>query len=202
MALLKTLPLPDDPFLAQIAHAFNDNGYWAVVLDKKWRTVFVTDELRLSHGEEEGSNVAPIGTNIFGPENVRFRREIYRSNPVSAEYRREMFRQVGPYVLFGFDGDHDALRREIDRSLEDLVDGLRAENPPPVIRVARTTSYFGGTLVGGMQTILRADDGRGNLVGAVLLLKPNAGMSQLAAAAATADLGHLERMRLVERPDR
>ena len=35
-----------------------------------------------------------------------------------------------------------------------------------------------------------------------VLTKPAAGMSQLGAAAATADLGHLERMRIVEHPDR
>ena len=51
-------------------------------------------------------------------------------------------------------------------------------------------------------TWIRIDDHDGRLVGVVHLGKPAAGMSQLAAAAATADLGHLERMRLVERPDR
>ena len=49
---------------------------------------------------------------------------------------------------------------------------------------------------------LRIDDRVGRFVGVCLVTKPAAGMSQLAAAAATADLAHLERMRAVEHPDR
>src|SRR4029079_14528340 len=45
-------------------------------------------------------------------------------------------------------------------------------------------------------------DDRGHFAGTVILMKPAAGMSELATAAATADLRHLERMRLVQRPDR
>jgi class 3 adenylate cyclase len=48
----------------------------------------------------------------------------------------------------------------------------------------------------------RIDDGHGQAAGACVLSKPPAGMSQLAAAAFVADLAHLERMRVVEKPDR
>ena len=51
-------------------------------------------------------------------------------------------------------------------------------------------------------THFRIDDAHGNLAGVCNLAKPSAGMSQLAAAAHTADLAHLERMRVVEHADR
>ena len=61
---------------------------------------------------------------------------------------------------------------------------------------------FAGTAVGSDALLFRIDDRAGRLVGICSSSKPAAGMSQLAAAAATADLGHLERMRVVEHPDR
>jgi class 3 adenylate cyclase len=51
-------------------------------------------------------------------------------------------------------------------------------------------------------THIRIDDARGHLVGFCNLIKPSAGMSQLAVATHTADLEHLERMRAVEQADR
>src|SRR5207244_5947866 len=46
------------------------------------------------------------------------------------------------------------------------------------------------------------DDARGRRVGMCVLQKPAPGMSHLARAVATADLAHLERMRVIQRPDR
>jgi hypothetical protein len=48
MEPLQSLPLPEDPVLAQCASAVNDAGYWAFVLDASWQLVFATDEVRLS----------------------------------------------------------------------------------------------------------------------------------------------------------
>jgi class 3 adenylate cyclase len=106
-------------------------------------------------------------------------------------------------MLSGMPGGRDALRRVIDPELWELIDELQPLDLPPV-RTSDVVSYrFGGEHVVGSTNIwLRIDDGHGSFAGVVLLIKPAAGMSQLAAAAATADLGHLERMRLVERPDR
>jgi class 3 adenylate cyclase len=61
---------------------------------------------------------------------------------------------------------------------------------------------FAGTAVGTDGLLFRIDDREGRIVGICLLAKPAAGMSQLGAAVATADLEHLERMGLVEHPDR
>jgi class 3 adenylate cyclase len=59
-----------------------------------------------------------------------------------------------------------------------------------------------GGIVGGSTLWFRVDDAHGDFAGCCLLVKPAAGMSQLAMAAAAADLTHLERMRLVDSPDR
>ena len=60
----------------------------------------------------------------------------------------------------------------------------------------------GGAGVTGPAMWFRLDDRNGHVAGFCAMPKPAAGMSHLAAAAATADLAHLERMRLVARPDR
>lgn len=43
-------PLPDDPALAEVAASLNDTGYWATIVDRDWRNVYMTDALRLSYG--------------------------------------------------------------------------------------------------------------------------------------------------------
>jgi hypothetical protein len=45
-----SLPLPEDPALANMAAALRDAGHWADIVDRQWRRVYVTDELRLSFG--------------------------------------------------------------------------------------------------------------------------------------------------------
>jgi class 3 adenylate cyclase len=49
---------------------------------------------------------------------------------------------------------------------------------------------------------LRVRAGDGTVAGTVTLVKPGAGMSQLMAATAIADLGHLDRMAMVQQPGR
>jgi class 3 adenylate cyclase len=61
---------------------------------------------------------------------------------------------------------------------------------------------MGGGDVGSSILWFRIDDEQGNFAGSCLLIKPAVGMSHLALAGATADLGHLERMRVVDTPDR
>jgi class 3 adenylate cyclase len=61
---------------------------------------------------------------------------------------------------------------------------------------------YAGTDVPSSPLGIRIDDDRGRFAGVCFLVKPAAGMSQLASAAAIADLGHVDRMRVIERPDR
>ena len=203
MEPLETLPLPDDPALASWASTLNNTGHWAWVLDAGWRLVFVTDELRLSYGDTGVSTCFPIGQHWFSTEMAEFMATKLGGWFASPEYWRKLFRGVGPYVLSGTPGGHDSLQRIVDPGLSDLVEEVQPLDFPPTWSPSSQGPYrFAGQQVTDTVAWLRIDDGHGNLAGVAFLGKPAAGMSQLAAAAATADLGHLERMRLVERPDR
>ncbi len=198
---IESLPLPDDPVLAAWAEALNAPGYWAYVFDASWRYVFVTDELRLSFGEVGAGTAVPIGRHYYSTEALRFRGERLLGSWDSREFQRERFLDFGRYVLASMEGGRDGLREVIDPGLADLVDDVQPEVFPHV-RSGPAAFGFAGVRADGWNTFVRVDDERGNLAGFAVILKPAAGMSQLAAATAIADLDHLERMRLVEQPDR
>jgi class 3 adenylate cyclase len=109
---------------------------------------------------------------------------------------------MAPFALAAFSGDGDTLRRHIDPQFWDVVDQVQPLDLPQVYPGTPTTMTFGGTEAGASSTWIRIADDNGDFAGAVILMKPAVGMSELAAAAATADRGHLERMRLVQRPGR
>jgi class 3 adenylate cyclase len=202
MASVATLPLPRNPVLRQCASVLNDAGYWAHILDASWQVVFLTDEVRVSYGVADmEAEALPIGRHWFSTEWVRFRQR-GGGSWTEQEFRREHFRQHGPYALAGMPGGHEGLRQIVDPELADLVQALQPLDLPQMWSPPSNAIRFGGEQVMTPITWIRIDDSDGQLVGVVHLGKPAAGMSQLAAAAATADLGHLERMRIVEQPDR
>jgi class 3 adenylate cyclase len=104
-------------------------------------------------------------------------------------------------VLASTPGGREELRRIVDPEFADLVDELEPQDLPDVSYRGGGMS-FAGKDVGTATLYFRIDDRQGRFVGLCHLIKPAAGMSQLAAAVATADLGHLERVRIVEHPDR
>jgi class 3 adenylate cyclase len=105
-------------------------------------------------------------------------------------------------MLAGTPGGRDELRRIVDPEFADLVDQLEPKDPPPVWVRPALSYMVSGLEVSTVTMHVRIDDAHGNLVGICSLSKPAAGMSQLAAAAQTVDLSHLERMRAVEHADR
>jgi class 3 adenylate cyclase len=197
---LVTLPLPDDPVLAAWASSLNEEGFWASVWDASWRQLFVTDELRLGWGDEGAVTIAPLGCHFFSAEAMQLTARIGGPEAV-VERRRARFLDLGGYVLSSMPGGREELRRVVDPALADLVDQLQPQDIPAAQALGAPMT-FAGTHVGGSRVLFRIDDGHGHVAGFCTLLKPAAGMSQLAAAAATADLAHLERMRVVEQPER
>jgi len=200
--LAETLPLPDAPELAACASTLNNAGYWAYLLDADWRIVFATDELRLSLGDTGATTSAPIGKHWFSVDALSHFASVQAAVALSIDAWRENFIASGPYMLAGPDG-RESLRRDIDPALSDLVDQLHPRDRPQIM----PSPFSAAMMFGGARSIpssiwLRIDDDRGQIAGTAIILKPAAGMSELAAAAATADLAHLERMRLVQRPDR
>jgi len=199
---LISLPLPDDPSVAVWASALNESGYWADAWDAGWRLVWVSDELRLTHGDKGAGTVFPVGFHIFSAEMSRWRVSSSRGRFVLPEFRRGHFLELGPYVLASTPGGRDELRRIVDPEFADLVDQLEPKDPPAVWRGPDVPATIAGLDVMSSTTHIRVDDAHGNLAGFCNLVKPSAGMSQLAAATHTADLEHLERMRAVEHADR
>jgi class 3 adenylate cyclase len=201
---VESLPLPADPVLAALALALNETGFWAHVLDAQWRYVFESDELQSSYADMmRGSSPprSPIGSHFFGAEASQRFSAIVGGPYYGRESLRAWFLEVGGFVLATTPGGRDELRRVVDPVLADLVDELQPQEFPAVWfhRPGWTTA---GADVTGSAVFLRIDDDEGHFAGVCILSKPAAGMSHLARAAAIADLAHLERMRVVERPDR
>ena len=197
----ESLPLPEHPLLRAWASVLNDAGYWANVLDAEWRYVFVTDELLLSYRDMGAATTPPIGSHFFSPETRQFIAATLGGAWASPEVGRAWFLDAGRYVLADTPGGREELRRVVDPALTDLVDQLQPQDLPAVW-LNRSGFTTAGAEVTGSAVWIRIDDGHGHRVGVCTLQKPAAGMSHLARAAATADLTHLERMHVVERPDR
>jgi class 3 adenylate cyclase len=198
---VKTLPLPEDPTLAAWTVALNEAGYWAYIYDAFWRYVIATDELRLGLGDTGEVTTVPLGCHFFSPEAIRFRSATTRGSAERVEIRRERFPRLARYMLATTPDGRDGLRRVVDSDFADLIDDLQAEEHP-LVWTWQTDFTFAGTDVPGRQTWIALADTNGTLAGYCCLLKPEAGMSQLSAAVAMADPSHLERMRVVESPDR
>jgi class 3 adenylate cyclase len=199
MASGSMLPLPADPTLAAYASVLNEAGYWAIILDTQWRFVFQTDELLRSQGKD-ASVAADIGIHRFGPNAVPNLGGLYFGDGLAAF--RKIFGLLGPYMLFDASGDRDALRRNVDPGLADLVDEMEPVEPPPAWNGAEQVTKHAGTGAVNKVLYLRVRDHAGSHVGTVYLVKPRAGMSQLADAAAVADHDHLERMARVAQAGR
>ena len=200
MTEIETMPLPEDPTLAAYAAVLNETGHWATVVDAQWRIVFDTDELRLSTGEQFDSAVQRRGNHYFGPSEFSRRTAMFRGD--GTEAFREAFRRLGPFILFDTPGGRDELRRVVDPALVDLVDEIEPVEAPPVWRGVDIPTKHAGSSTENRVLYMRVHDRAGTFVGTVFLVKPRPGMSQLATATALADLDHLDRMALVDGPDR
>jgi class 3 adenylate cyclase len=115
---------------------------------------------------------------------------------------RKIFGLLGPYMLFDAAGDRDELRRNVDPGLADLIEGMEPLEAPPAWRGDEQVTKHAGTGAVNKVLYLRVRDHTGTSVGTVYLVKPRAGMSQLADAAAVADVDHLERMARVAQAGR
>jgi class 3 adenylate cyclase len=199
---VEPLPLPDDPALAAWSSALNDTGYWAYVVDARWRIVFATEDMRFVLADTDPFVPGQVGYHFFSAPAAQARAALLRGSHALREWRRARFAQLAPYVLSTTPGGRDELRAVVDPELADLVDGVEAHELPAALVLNRSETSFTGIPVAGTNLVFRIDAREGLLAGAGMLMKPDVGMSELAAAAAASDPGHLQRMRAVERPER
>ena len=207
--VVKSSSLPDHPILAAWASALNETGHWATITDSNWRYVFVTDELSVSY-QALGLPAVPVGAHLLSAEGVEYVLAQLGGSWPSPEIRRAWFLTSGRYVLASTPGGREELRRLVDPEFADLVDELQPLDHPVVsvldpLRERDAASSMASGANADLPTTaitFRIEDSHEHVVGFCAVIKPAAGMSHLAAATARADLVHLERMRVVERPDR
>jgi class 3 adenylate cyclase len=199
---VESLPLPDDRVLAEWAATLNNAGHWAKIYDASWRLVFVTDEMRLSFGDTGADTILPIGFQMFSAEDLRFRVSVNRGRYVLPEVRRAWFLEMGPYLLASTPDGREELRRVVDPEFADLVDELQPKDLPAVWAGFAVSSTFAGVDVVSPVTYFRIDDAHGHLAGFAGCLYPRQECRSSPRRPIPRTRAHLERLRLVERPDR
>ena len=200
MEAQETCPLPDDPTLAAIASALNDAGHWAIIVDRNWRNLYITDALRLSRGGLLELAPFPLGAHFYSPESLTAMLAA-RGRSFTLEAERERFEALGPYMLAAAEGGREELRELVDPRVRDIVDQL---SPADLVKALSAVSpgYSAGMPVEVPITLIPVRDRAGRLVGTVTLVKPAASMAVLGAMAAAGDLRHFERMQQVAKPGR
>lgn len=94
----ETCPLPDDPVLAAMAVALNKGGYWAEIVDRDWRGVYMTDDARQIYGGRVELAPYPIGAHFLGPERVSTMMG-WRGGQFPLEILRKALTAYGPWML-------------------------------------------------------------------------------------------------------
>jgi len=117
----ETCPLPENPVLAETAKALNQAGLWAYVLDREYRVVYMTDELRRSNGGLAEMVRVPLGAHLFGAD---FLDAALTWPTWTIETARRMFSAMGPWVLADAPGGSEQLRESVDPRLLDMLDVL------------------------------------------------------------------------------
>jgi class 3 adenylate cyclase len=195
-------PLPDAPALAEVAVAVRDSGYWAEIVDARWRVVYMTDDWRLTAGGNVELIPMSIGVHYYGPEVLSARAPRYGSVSATVESARLSLAQLGPLVLADTPGGTDELRELVDPRLRDVLDTLG-----PADRIIASSFVWGTPTVTGrsariLGTAVRVPDADGRLAGTLLTVKPEASMSVLGTITALGDLRHFNRMQSVAKAGR
>ena len=191
-------PLPENRSLADVAIALRDTGHWGWVVDHRWHTVYMTDELRRTFGAGDLADHG-LGTHFFGPETVEASRT-WRFGPNTDDHQRTVFSACGNLVLADADGDRDAVRAAVDPLFHDLVESLEPSEQASVGAVIRSTKGTGSSDVHLL--VMRVTDVAGERVGYAIITKPPIGMMTMSSMLDDLDPGHLERMQHVARPAR
>lgn len=194
------LPLPADPALAAMAVALRDAGHWADIVDRDWRLVYGSDDMRRVVGGLTALAPVALGEHYFGPAAVDVRLQ-WRSGPNTLDQVRELFAGLGGSVLAETAGGREGLRELVHPALRDLVDQLSPIDPA----LARSVSSHGmhvGTPVPYFITAARIHDATGRHAGTALIMKPGASMAVLATVAVGVDIRHFERMQQVAKAAR
>jgi class 3 adenylate cyclase len=194
-----SFPLPEDPLLADAAAALQNGGHWAWVVDAQWRSVYTTDDGRLSFGSDVELAQWPIGETEFSPEWVATART-WLSGGLSNDLLRTFFAGLGPHMLADIGGDRAKLHELVDPMFHDLIEQLAPVDKE--VGLAWIEVPSGGGRLRIPFLISRIRDTEGRHVGSTMIAKPTVGMSTIGAMTTIGDLAHFERMQSVTDPAR
>jgi class 3 adenylate cyclase len=192
--------LPEDPALAAMAVAMRDAGHWGEIVDRDWRLVYMTDDLRLSNGGLLELVPFSLGAHYFGAEALRVRMQ-WPTGENQLEFVREKLAQIGSWVLNDTPGGQEQLRSLVDQTLVESVDGLVPAEPQAARTVELHTMHSGVTIMAYV-TAIRVHEPGGRLAGTALVYKPAPSMAVLGTVAGGGDLRHFERMQQVAKAAR
>src|SRR3954452_12783846 len=155
----ETCPLPEDPALAEAAVALNAARAWAHVVDRDWRWVYMTDDVRLSLGDGTEMIPVPLGGHYLGPATTAA--EVYRRSFRPETSGRQALAALGPWLLADTPGGRAGLRELLDPVFHDLIDAIEPDDRE-IVRSFPLGSYtVAGALAGLLGTAWRIRDADG-----------------------------------------
>ena len=196
----ETCPLPDDPALAEAASALNVARAWAHVVDRDWRWVYMTDDVRLSLGRPPRMIDVPLGLHYFGPETADSEMNQRAFRPETSG--RCAVAGLGPWLLADARGGRAELREVLDARYHDLIDAIEPDDRSIVRSFPMPAYTVAGAATDLLTTAWRIRDTRGRLAGTVIQTIPAAGMTMLGTLASAGDAGHFARMQSVAKAGR
>jgi hypothetical protein len=191
--------LPEDPLLADAVVALQNGGHWGWVVDAQWRSVYATDEVRLTLGSDGELAQWAIGKTEFSPEWVATART-WLSGGLSNDLLCSFFAGLGPHTLGDIGGDRAKLHDLVDPMFHALTEQLAPVDKEVGLGSLEVPS--GGGRLRLPVLVSRIRDTAGHHVGSTLIPKPPAGMSTIGAMTLVGDLAHFERMQSVAEPAR
>jgi len=196
----ETCPLPDDPALAEAALALNIARAWAFVVDRDWRFVYMTDDVRLSLGRPPRMIDVPLGIHYLGPETADS--EMYQRSFRMETTGRCVMEALGPWLLADTRGGRAELRAIVDTRYHDLIDEIEPDDRSSVRSFPVPMYTVAGAATDLLATAWRIRDAGGRVAGTVIQTIPAAGMTMLGTLASTGDTGHFARMQSVAKAGR
>ena len=155
-----------------MAAALRDAGHWAEIVDRDWRLVYSTEDLRRIYGGLVDLVPVALGAHYFGSEAMSVRLQ-WRNGPNTLELVREMFAAFGGSVLADTAGGRDQLRTLVSPELRDIVDRISSPDLAPALTLRWHGTHLGAP-VDVLTTTVRVHDTAGRRAGTALISKPRA----------------------------
>lgn len=190
-------PIPEDPFLAEIAKAANEAGIWLYLLDPQWRWAFMS---RDGQQAQSGRTLAPVpvGTNFFSAESLESEVMRFTYEPRGLG---KMLQDIGPWIVADL-GGVDALREVAHPEIRDLISHVEPSTTPATKCFEFEALFSTGRTRRNVSLAQRLYDEEGAFHGISMTAQPGVRMQTMSRLVGMSDLGHLGRMDEIAKPSR